>query len=91
MGKTTSVYYPDEARKQAVASIKRYFDEVLDDDIGDLKAELMLDFILKDIAPTVYNQAIQDAQKFMQERVTDMDSSLFSPEFAYWDKGAKRK
>ena len=89
--KTTSIYYPDEARKQAVASIKRYFDEVLDDDIGDLKAEMMLDYILREIAPTVYNQAIQDAQKFMQERVTDMDSSLFAAEFAYWEKGAKRK
>ena len=86
-----SIHYPDEARKQAIASIKRYFDEVLEDDIGDLKAELMLDYILKEIAPTVYNQAIEDAQKHLQERVTDMDSSLFAAEFAYWDKGAKRK
>ncbi|HET9425331.1 MAG TPA: DUF2164 domain-containing protein [Gemmatimonadaceae bacterium] len=85
------VYYPDEARKQALTSLKRYFDEVLDQDIGDLKAELMLDYILREIAPTVYNQAIADAQKLMQERVTDMDSSLFAPEFAYWEKSARRK
>jgi uncharacterized protein (DUF2164 family) len=84
-------YYPEEARKQAIASIKRYFDEVLDQDIGDLKADMMLDFILKEIAPTVYNQAIQDAQRYQQERVTEMDSALFAPEFAYWIKSAKRK
>ena len=85
------VSYPDDARKQAIASLKRYFDEVLDDDIGDLKADMMLDFILKEIAPTVYNQAIVEAQKYMQERVTDMDSTLFAAEFAYWDKATKRK
>jgi uncharacterized protein (DUF2164 family) len=83
--------YSDDARKQSIASIKRYFDEVLDQDIGDLKAEMMLDFVLKEIAPTVYNQAIQDAQKLMQERVTEMDGALFAAEFAYFQKGAKRK
>jgi uncharacterized protein (DUF2164 family) len=85
------IEYPDQARKQAIASVKRYFDEVLDQDIGDLKAEMMLDFIVKEIAPTVYNQAIQDAQKLMQERVTEMDGSLFAVEFAYFDKSTKRK
>jgi uncharacterized protein (DUF2164 family) len=86
-----SIEYPEQARKQAITSLKRYFDEVLDEDIGELKAEMMLDFILREIAPTVYNQAIQDAQKVVQERVMDMDSSLFAPEFGYWDKSARRK
>ena len=86
-----AIEFPDDARKQAVASIKRYFDEVLDEDIGDLKAEMMVDYILKEIAPAVYNQAIQDAQKYLQERVTDLDSTLFAVEFAYWEKGANRK
>jgi uncharacterized protein (DUF2164 family) len=85
------IEYQDEARKRSIASIKRYFDEVLDQDIGDLKAEMMLDFILKEIAPTVYNQAIQDAQKLMQERVTEMDGALFATEFAYFEKTTRRK
>lgn len=80
-----------EARKQSIASIKRYFDEQLDTDIGDLKAEMMLGFVLKEIAPSVYNQAIQDAQTFVRDRVVEMDSSLFAREFGYWEKAAKRK
>lgn len=86
-----TLYFPEEARKQAIASIKRYFDEVLDQDIGDLKAEMLLDFALKEIAPTVYNQAIQDAQKSIQERTADMDNSLFAVEFGYWERTVKRK
>ena len=84
-------YFPDQARKQAITSIRRYFDEALDLDIGDLKADLMLDFVLKEIAPTVYNQAIQDAQKLVQERMGDMDSTLFAVEFGYWEKAPRRK
>ena len=83
--------YPADSRKQAIASLKRYFDEVLDTDIGDLKAELMLDFILKEIAPTVYNQGVQDAQKLMQERVSELDGALFATEFGHFARSARRK
>lgn len=86
-----AIEYPADARKQAIASLKRYFDEVLDQDIGDLKADMMLDYVLAEIAPTVYNQAIQDAQQLMQERVVELDSALFANEFAYWPKAARRK
>ncbi len=44
-----------EAKKQVIASIKRYFAENLDDDIGDLKADLLLDYFLLEIGPTIYN------------------------------------
>ena len=83
---------PDDARKQAIASLRRYFDEELEQDIGDLKADMILEFILAEIAPTVYNQAIQDAQRLMQERVTEMDAALYAEEFAHFNKkGARRK
>ena len=82
----------DDARKQAIASIQRYFSEDLDQDIGDLKAALVLDFILKEIAPSVYNGAIADAQTYLRDRVADLEGVCSAPEFAYWDKTAvKRK
>ena len=83
---------PDDARKQEIASLRRYFDEELEQDIGDLKADMVLDFILAEIAPTVYNQGIQDAQRLMQERVTEMDAALYAEEFAHFTKrGARRR
>jgi hypothetical protein len=36
----------DDARKQSIASIKRYFAEEIEQDIGELKAGLLLEFIL---------------------------------------------
>ncbi len=76
----------DEVKKQSIASIRRYFDDELDQDIGDLKAGLVLEFILKEIAPSVYNAAINDAQTYLRDRVADLDGACSVPEFAFWER-----
>lgn len=65
-------------------SIKRYFVEHLDQDIGDLKAMMLLDFCLKEVGPSIYNTAIGDAQKYFETRVVDLEGSCHEPEFQYW-------
>jgi len=75
-----------ESEDRSLASIKRFFDEQMGDDIGELKARLVLEFCLREIGPSVYNRAVADAQSFMQERVTDLDGSCYEPEFGYWKK-----
>jgi len=78
--------------KQAIASIRRYFADELDQDIGDLKARLVLEFILKEIAPSVYNSAIADAQTYLRDRVADLEGACSVPEFAFWERpGVRRK
>ncbi len=67
-------------------SIKRYFSEQLDEEIGDLKASLFLDFCLREIGPTIYNRAVADVQAHLQEHVSELDGSCYEPEFAYWKK-----
>jgi uncharacterized protein (DUF2164 family) len=74
----------DDARKKALASIRRYADENLELQIGDLKAELMLDYILAEHGPTIYNQAITDAQTFFEERTQDLAAMNYHSEFTYW-------
>ena len=81
----------DETTKQSVASIRRYFKDELDQDIGDLKAGLVLEFFMKEIAPSVYNGAISDAQTFLRDRVADLDGVCAVPEFAFWDAQSVRR
>ena len=73
-----------EAEQRSVASIKRFFEEHMDEDIGDLRAKLLLDFFLEEIAPSVYNGAVNDAQAILQERVVDLDGVCYQDEFGYW-------
>ncbi len=73
-----------DAEQQAVASIKQYFTKNMDEDVGDLKAMLLLDFFLSEIGPTVYNGAIADAQAYFLGKVDDLDGSCHEAEFCYW-------
>ena len=75
-----------EAKKELIASIKRYFAENLDDEIGDLKASLLLEYILAEIGPSIYNQAIDDAQTYLQDRVADLENTCWEAELTYWLK-----
>lgn len=45
-----------ETKQRLIQSIKRYFEEEIGEEIGDLKASLFLDFCLQEICPSVYNK-----------------------------------
>lgn len=70
----------DEAKKHALDALKTYVGKHSEWDMGDLAAELMLEFVLTEIGPIVYNQAISDAQTFMGDRVLDLEALLQWPD-----------
>jgi uncharacterized protein (DUF2164 family) len=86
-----SIKLSDDQRKQSIASIKRYAAQELDQDIGDLKAGLLLEFFLKEIAPSVYNGAVADAQTYLRDRLSDLEGVCYHDEFGYWPKAERRR
>lgn len=92
MPASPTVTLPDETVARAMASLQRYHAEELDHELGDLPARLLLQFILAEIGPSIYNAAVADAQGFMRDRVADLDGACFVPEFAYWSsRGGGRR
>ncbi len=86
-----AITLPEQTKEDLTHSIKRYFLEERGEDIGDLQASLCLEFILKEIGPSIYNQAIRDAQSSLQNAVADLDLTLHEPEFGYTaERGARR-
>jgi uncharacterized protein (DUF2164 family) len=75
-----------EARDEAVASIQRYFEENMEEPIGNVAAGALLNFFLEEIGPAVYNRGVADAQRRLQERVSDLDAEVHEEEFRYWRK-----
>jgi uncharacterized protein (DUF2164 family) len=73
-----------DVKQRLTASLQRYVSENLETDIGELQASLFLQFCLEEIGPAVYNQAISDAQRYMQERALDLENSCYAPESTYW-------
>jgi len=81
MRKKAAIVLPDSARKPAIAALRQYFAANLDEEIGELKAGLLLDFILSELGPSIYNQAIADARAFFEERTSDLGAICYRDEF----------
>jgi len=78
---------PKDTEAFLLGSLKRYARENLDLELGDLAAKLLLEFVVKEIGPSVYNRAIADAQATLQEKVADLGLDRYEAEFTYWKKG----
>jgi uncharacterized protein (DUF2164 family) len=75
-----------DTENHLLASLQRYCAQNFDEDIGDLKARLLLDFCVREIGPSIYNQAVRDAQEVMQEKIAEVDTNCYESEFGYWQK-----
>jgi uncharacterized protein (DUF2164 family) len=80
-----------EDRKQAMDSIERYFQETKDEKIGNIAAIGLLDFILQEIGPSLYNKAVVAAQVHLAARVADLDIDIHEETFGYWQASGKKK
>jgi len=78
-----------QERDEVIHSLKRYFTEEMDEELSDLRARLLLDFVMKEIAPLAYNRGVQHAEEFFRKRLEDLPATCFEPPFTYWQ--AKRK
>ena len=73
----------DERRERMLRSVKKFFLETLDLELGDLAAGRILDFFVKEIGAPVYNQAIQDARSFVQGKLDDLEGEFYEPDEPY--------
>lgn len=81
-----AIELPREARQQAVASIERYCRDELDHPVGNIAAAALLNYLLEEIGPLIYNQAIAEAQERLLQRVQELDIDLHEDEWRYWPK-----
>lgn len=61
-----------EIREVLVENLKRYFWNERDEEISNLGAELLLDYIINNVGPYIYNKAIEDSYAYMNERIEDL-------------------
>ena len=88
----TTIELNKQQRAEAIATLQRYFREEMPEPLGDLPAGSLLNFILEEIGPLIYNKAISDAQDRLAMRVQDLNGELYAEEFQYWPKiEAKKK
>jgi len=80
-----------EARLEAIQSIERWFHEERGERLGNIAAGAFLGFLLEEIGPSIYNQAVADVQERLGARVAELDIEVHEDEFGYWRKVEKEK
>jgi uncharacterized protein (DUF2164 family) len=61
-----------ERRSEMIAEIKNFFSKEREEEIGDLAAGIILDFILEKIAPELYNQGVDDSYRYIKDAAEDL-------------------
>lgn len=80
-----------EVRQQAIASIERYFQENMDEKIGNIAASALLGFFVDEVGPVIYNMAVAEVQERIQARVMEIDLEVNEDPFQYWRKYSQLK
>jgi uncharacterized protein (DUF2164 family) len=75
-----------DTKQNAITSIQKYFEANLEEPLGNIAATALLEFILEEIGPSIYNKGVRDAQERMQERLGELDYEVHEDEFTYWHK-----
>ena len=69
-----------ERRARLLSALKEYFSAEFDEPLSDFRAEGLLDFLLRELGPSVYNQGVRDASSFMQSKLADIEGEIYEPE-----------
>ena len=65
--------------KEAISQkIQEYFQEELDQEIGNLQAGLFLNFIAEEIGPFFYNKGVRDSQALLNKRIDELTEAIDS-------------
>ena len=80
-----------DARKEAIASIERYFQENMEERIGNVAAGALLNFFVEEVGPSIYNKAVLDVQERLSARLSEVDIEVHEDEFQFWRRYEKSK
>ena len=69
-----------DRRATLIKLLKGFYKENFDEELSEYRAERLLDFFIKQLGPSIYNQAIADARAFIFEKLEDLDVEFYEPE-----------
>ena len=69
-----------ERRASLLRALKGYFTTEFDEPLSDFRAESLLDFLVEQVGPPVYNQGVRDAAGFVQAKLADIEGEIYEPE-----------
>ena len=84
-----AIKFNQQETEEIIYSLRKYFSSELDQELSELRARLLLDYFIKEIAPLAYNQGVTDAGEYFRARLEDLPATVFEPGLTYWKKARK--
>lgn len=72
VNKDQKIKISNEKRQDMIAAVRDFFLKERDEEIGDLAAGIVLDFIIEKLAPEFYNQGISDSYTYINDKIIDV-------------------
>ena len=70
------IQFSREETADITAKLRAYFRDELEIDLAALPAEMLLDFLGREIGPFFYNRAVYDAQALVAKKAEDIIEAL---------------
>ena len=74
------IEFSKDDKEVIVGKIQQYFNEELDQEIAQFDAEFLLDFFTEQIGGLYYNQALQDAQAVLENKLENITDAIYELE-----------
>lgn len=67
----------DTRRERVLHALRSLFRDEFDEDLSEFRAERILERMVSELGPVLYNQAVQDTRGYMLEKIS---GELYEPE-----------
>lgn len=74
------INFSKEEKTILIQKIQRYFDNELEQEIGQFDAEFLLDFFSEKIGVYFYNQGLREAQAVLKSRLDSIADAIYDIE-----------
>ena len=74
------IKFSKEETELLTQKIQMYFDEELDQELGQFPARFLLDFFSEEVGPYYYNRGLQDARAVLESRIEAVGEVIYDLE-----------
>lgn len=76
----SKIEFSSSQKNVIVQKIQRYFQEELDQELGQFDAEFLMDFFSKEVGAYYYNQGLHDAQAMIEKQLESIADAIYEIE-----------
>jgi len=76
----SKIEFTKEEKELLIQKIQHYFNDELDQKIGQFDAEFLLDFFTEEVGAYYYNRGLYDAQTILESKLESITEAIYELE-----------